>query len=505
MGTRRAATHDEVALDGTSRIRRRPGRLFWKFFAAFWLALLAAGLIVGSLVRLHGERERETTADVAMAARVAAGPRAELVLRSAAATLRSGGTAALREWLRDDPDSGGMRTVYAIADDGSEVLGREVPLESIELARRWLADGDRREQRAVRYDAASGLLLFVPSARILDAPARARMRRHDRRRVAAFSPLSIVAIGLLASLAFAALLAAYWTKPIRHLRDGLNALADGALDTRVAGRIGRRNDELADLGRDFDRTAERLQQLVGAQRRLLHDVSHEVRSPLARLQAAVGIAQRSPDRHAAMLERIENEAVRIDTLIGELLALARLEYGATERAPQRVDLVALVDAVVDDARFEARTTGHDLRYAAAAQSAETMAHADLLVRAFENVIRNALKFSPPGSAVDVRTEAKPDEPFRLRVADRGPGVGADDIKAIFEPFGRGRHPGSAQGYGLGLAIARRTIELHGGRIEAAARDGGGLVVTIELPRRAARQARHTDAGAAGTTPRPFSP
>src|SRR5690606_24656195 len=129
----------------------------------------------------------------------------------------------------------------------------------------------------------------------------------------------------------------------------------GALDTRVAERMGRRNDELADLGRDFDRMAGQLQQLIGAQRRLLHDVSHELRTPLARLQAAIGVARQDPGRRDAMLDRIERETVRVDGLVGELLTLARLEPGSADAATENVDLAALGASIGDDARFEARS------------------------------------------------------------------------------------------------------------------------------------------------------
>lgn len=449
--------------------RARPdvgiGRLFRKFFLAFWLTLIVAVVLAAALVSLHQQRARED------AASPVAGPRAELALRSAAATLEHGGVEALRAWLRDDESMRGAARVYAVDRDGEDLLHRPVPADSVALARQRLRDGDRRSQRVARQDDASGLLLFVAPR---EGPRRPR-------RAAPLPFAALAAAGLLASLAFSALLAWYLTQPIRHLRDGFASLAGGALDTRVAGRIGRRNDELADLGRDFDRMAAQLQQLVAAQRRLLHDVSHELRSPLARLRAAIGIARQEPSRRDAMLERIERESVRVDGLVGELLTLVRLDAGAPRGEAEPVDLAGLVASIVDDARFEAHATGRELRYEERLGNRRARGHADLLHRAFENVIRNALKFAPPGSRIDVRAESQDGGPFRLAVADRGPGIAEDDREAIFEPFHRGSAGGAAQGYGLGLAIARRAIELHGGRIEARPRAGGGLAVTIELP------------------------
>ncbi|MCO5106669.1 MAG: ATP-binding protein [Burkholderiaceae bacterium] len=456
------------------------GRLFWKFFLAFWLALLLAGAAVGSLVWLHQQRvAREEPA-------LAAGPRAALALQAAAATLRHGGVPALRALLGDAAPPWSAAVVYAVDRDGRDLLGRDVPADALERARGLLArPAAPRAARAVRYDDASGLLLFVPFAAddsIRPAPRPARFGRSPE----PLPPVLLGAIGLLASVAFSALLAWSLTRPIRHLRRAVASVAEGRLDTRVAPLMGRRADEIADLGRDFDQMAQRLQQLVASQRRLLHDVSHELRSPLARLQAAVGLARQDPERTASMLERIEREANRLDGLVGELLALARLEAGNALPPLERVDLVELVESIVDDARFEARASGRDVSFSGADPVMAT-ARAELLHRAFENVIRNAVKYTREGTAVEVRvglpgTPVSAGAPFVLSVADRGPGVPDSELEAIFEPFHRARNGAGERGFGLGLAIARRAIEAHGGRVAARNRDGGGLVVEIEVPR-----------------------
>ncbi|MFP5407107.1 MAG: sensor histidine kinase, partial [Gammaproteobacteria bacterium] len=222
------------------------------------------------------------------------------------------------------------------------------------------------------------------------------------------------------------------------------------------------------------------------QRRLLHDVSHELRSPLARLHAAIGLARQNPARAAAMMERIEREAQRIDRLVGELLTLARLEGGESAAGMQPVDLVELLAEVARDTGFEARAQDRDVHFDApvslAAKSRMMIeGRAEWLQRAFENVIRNAVRHTPAGSAVQVRLDSAPGATVAIEIADSGAGVPADELESIFEPFNRGRRPPEAAGHGLGLAIARRAVAAHGGSIVASNREAGGLLVTIVLP------------------------
>jgi two-component system OmpR family sensor kinase len=290
-----------------------------------------------------------------------------------------------------------------------------------------------------------------------------------------------ITAGILASLLFSALLAWYLSKPIRSLRTALGAAAKGDLAIRIAARMGRRRDELADLGREYDHMADRLRALMEAQRRLLHDVSHELRSPLARLQAAIGLARQDPTKMEATLERVERESVRLDDLVGELLTLSRLEAGTEGALQETVDLVELAEAIAEDARFEARAAGRELRFQGEGQ-ALTKVNGELLSRAFENVIRNGVKFTPEDSVVEVVAKLDGDgRHFHLVVMDRGPGVPEKDLDAIFEPFYRGRNGQSVSGYGLGLAIAIRAVEAHGGWVRARNRDGGGLVVEVNVP------------------------
>lgn len=308
-----------------------------------------------------------------------------------------------------------------------------------------------------------------------------------------------LAAGLLASLVFSALLAWHFAKPVRLLRWALGAVAAGNLDTRVRPLMGDRRDEIADLSRDFDRMTEELQHHIAAQRRLLHDVSHELRSPLARLQAAIGLARQNPAKMTATLDRIEREGQRLDILVGEILTLARLEAGPTQGTAESLDLAELLADVVADVRFEAQTAQKTLVFGEIA-SCPMQGHLELLHRAMENILRNALAYTPLHGVVEVILECtaskdsgeRGDPPCQARVVvcDRGPGVPPEELEEIFSPFYRIRkklptgHPPPASGsngFGLGLAIARRAVEAHGGMVRAFNREGGGLCVEVQLP------------------------
>lgn len=438
------------------------GRLFWKFFFAFWLTLLIASVGVGTAVWLH----RKTLEDRDRA--LAGGPRTLFLVGAAATTLRHGGVEALRALL-EERNRQGDASVYVVDAAGQELFDRAVQPEALAQADR-LAREDR-EPRVARLETANQrqYLLFVP--------AEGEAAPHGPPP----SPWAPISIGILSSLGFSALLAWYLSKPIRHLRGAFDAVAAGQLDTRIGPRMGQRRDEIADLGRDFDRMTQQLQILVGSQRRLLHDVSHELRSPLARLQAASGLARQQPEKLDASLDRIERESGRLDELVGELLTLSRLEAGVSGTPTEEVDLVGLVRDVADDARFEAEASGRQVRFSGKGEFV-VKARAELLHRAFENVIRNAVKFTREGTVVEVAV-AIPAARDRMTVtvADGGPGVPESDLQTVFDPFFRSGTDAKTAGFGLGLAIARRAIEMHGGTIRAMNRDGGGLCVEVVLP------------------------
>jgi two-component system OmpR family sensor kinase len=447
------------------------GRLFWKFFLSYWAALLVAvfGVSASAWVYVLAERNPDLPLE--------AGPRASFIVSSAASTLRHGGLPALRELMADWGRHGTVR-LFVTDSSGRDLLGRPVPPDALARARALVAtDEERSIVRRVRLPGGDTYLLFLPTATM---PLLERFLFGVR----PAPPVVLFVTGAMVSLAFGALLAWYVARPIRHLRSAFASLSVGRFETRVAPLIGRRRDEVADLGRDFDGMAQQLQALTAAQRSLLHDVSHELRTPLARLQAAIGLARQSPQKLEASLDRIESEAERVDELVGQLLTLSRLETavpgGHLERA-ERVDLVDLVASVAADARFEAEASGRAVAFTGEGELFAEV-RAELLHRAVENVVRNAIQHTGPGTTVEVSAARRGDE-LVVTVADRGPGVPEADLETIFEPFYRGAQGRPGRGFGLGLAIARRAVEAHGGRVRAKNRPGGGLVLEMSVPLR----------------------
>ncbi|SHG52118.1 hypothetical protein SAMN02745157_4392 [Kaistia soli DSM 19436] len=287
------------------------------------------------------------------------------------------------------------------------------------------------------------------------------------------------------SIVLAAAIAAYWlarnlVRPITHIRNGLSALAHGRFDVRISDEMAGRRDELAELAADFDTTATRLEDLRLSQRRLFSDVSHELRSPLSRLQASLGVIEQNPARLSAMIERISREIERMDGLIGEILTLARLSDRSDlpiER--QTVDLIDLLQEIVVDAAFEAQTRSIKVDFRGPEHFIAKV-NGELIYRAFENVIRNAVKYTAVGSRVSVEAEIE-DQVLVLSVVDQGPGLHESELDWIFQPFSRSQNAEPDGGFGLGLAIAKQAIESHGGSITATPASTGGLAMVLKIP------------------------
>lgn len=421
--------------------------LFWKFFAIIWLTMTAS--IAGLFIVSRLLDAVPFSQDLLRQQRVVA-------LDTAAQLLKQKGIETARAY------AGAAATVPQPVQMSISVIHTTANC----------AGGDDENVRNVIVDNICARVMLI-------APEPSAM-------AGTWPKLLPWASALIASAVAAFALARYLIGPVAHLRRGLSALAHGRFDVRIGDKMDGRKDEVAALAHDFDTSAARLQELQEIQQRLFHDVSHELRSPLSRLQAALGVLRQNPLRLDKMIDRMDREIERIDGLVGEILTLARLTSRSDDSVVQTVDLMDLVNEIVDDAAFEGQARGMSVSHEGAATFVADV-DGELIYRAFENVIRNALKYSPESSRVSVRSEVI-GETLRVTVADEGPGVEAPDLERIFQPFLRGSDAGAQDGYGLGLAITKRAIEKHGGRVTAALGARGGLGVTLEIPRRTPRTA-----------------
>ena len=487
--------------------------LFWKIFAWFGAAQL---LIAVALYLLASTTQRGFDQGMARAVGISLEERS----RAAAVAYESGGTTALRAAWRVSPRRGG---------DGERRGRRGGPprdaAPSFFGERAGSPDGPESRHRASLFvwDKTAPKLLVGPNigastvvaqafssgtavldsreqdnssliARRVQTPSGARYVGVEEInfRARGLGPLGELLrpnaqmgmrFGVVAFLmgAFCFWLARYLSAPARTLRAATRQFAKGHLNTRVGPQMGKRRDELADLGRDFDAMAERIEELVTAQSRLLGDISHELRSPLARLNVAVELAQDSANEETgSYLERIREESLELDALIGQLLTLQRLESRETTVLKIPLDLAEVVRAVVADVDFEAHARGVEVELLNI-DSCELDGNAELLRSALQNIARNAVLHSG-GSCVQVSLQKQNGEAL-FCVRDFGPGVPEESLDKLFDPFyrvatARDRQSG---GTGLGLSITKRAVEAHGGTVRAFNAQGGGLSVEIRLP------------------------
>ena len=296
--------------------------------------------------------------------------------------------------------------------------------------------------------------------------------------------LGLLALALAVSGLISYLLAHSISNPVLRLQSAAHALSGGKLDARAGPEVAGRKDELGVLGREFDSMADRLSALIAARQRLLRDISHELRSPLARMEMAIGLARQDPASTPEQIDRIEREAERLDRLIGHILEYARLERDPATFNFEDVDLIALIQQIVHDAEFESQSPPGRVRFTS--DDAVTLrGDPHVLHAAIDNVVRNALLYGNARMPIKVAVVVDA-ENIRVSIRDHGAGVAEGDLARIFEPFYRAgtldsKHV-STEGTGIGHAITERAAALHGGRVTARNAEGGGLLVTITLPR-----------------------
>jgi len=410
--------------------------------------------------------------------------------REASQEYERGGQAALVAYLDRIQRESNIRA-FLFNSQLEELSGRRFPAEAAMVASRVFETGHPEV-----FDEGSPPLFARPT--LTDSGTQYVLVSEPPRRTppSVFHPIMHVLAVIFVGGLFCYGLARYLTSPVSKLRAATQELARGNLAARVVPTLGKRRDELASLAADFDRMAETIESLINSQRRLLGDISHELRSPLARLNVALELArQRSGAEATSALERIQREAEILNEMIGQLLALTRLESGAEQIQKGEFDLALLVREITDDADFEARSRKRSVKLESSA-SCIVVGSEPLLRRAIENVVRNAVQYTAEGTEVEVKLEcgvnAHGEEVENqgrdkriavITVRDHGAGVPEQALAEIFRPFYRvdDARDREAGGVGLGLAIAERAVRLHSGSVAAANVATGGLVVTIVLP------------------------
>ena len=441
--------------------------LFWKIFVSFSVAmtltLIGAVFVSFRLAEQVFEADRFENRDA--------------LISRAALVLAERGEQGLREWLRNNPRLG-TSSVLIIRAEGQDLLGRVVPERWLRYIRETssapLGDPENvRPRRLVpRLIGPDGNEYNVVFSRppptlfgVLDWPS---------------TQIAVLLIAVGAAALTALILARYLSSPIVELQNASRALAAGNLDTRVGQPSDRRKDEVGALARDFDKMAEQIQALITAKETLLRDVSHELRSPMARIRVALALAERNAaDDTLGHLNRIEQETERLDQLVGQIILLTRLST-QTERQFETLRIDELLKEIVENARFEHPDV--ELNYDAQCPGAVSGNPAELR-SAIENVVRNALAFATPPGRVDI-TLRESGESIEVCVADNGPGVEPENLERIFEPFFRtdASRDHQRRGEGIGLAITARVLHRHEGSATARNRSSGGLEIVLRLPR-----------------------
>ena len=447
-------------------------KLFWKVFLLLLMTLVSTAILSGWLSQKWLAENQQI--EKQLATLIAMG-------ETAAGLYHEGGMRAYRQWHHHMMR--GQQMHGALLDaEGDSLHRRPLPPELQELARQAVS-GHQRIKMIDPPRLAVAMPLSYQSQQYYWVAAM-RMPPQSMRQSGRQAVMMRLAIALLSIILISWVLTRMFTRPIRSLQQTTEQLGTGALESRTETAVSSRKDELGELADSIDQMAAQLQSLVSSHKQLLRDISHELRSPLARLQVALELARNEAGDSAAQeLNRIEKEANRLNELIGEVLTLARMEQGAVELQKQPLQLDAIIDEVTDDARFEAEAA--QKRILIKEKSACRISGDALWIgRALDNVVRNAVRHTPAGEAVEISLNSSGQQ-ITVIIRDFGDGAEEAMLEKLFEPFVRGseareRHAGGS-GYGLGLAIAKHAVQLHHGDIHASNHKDGGLIITITLP------------------------
>ncbi len=447
--------------------------LYWKIFLSFWLATI---LIIVTTAWITSQISRSSSLPA----------HEQLFMDSyanaAVATYEAGKVVALQEWFKR---IGNLRHlgVFLISNNGKIIGSGPVPNKvkriSADFSSNGLDEGILKTGKLlVSHEILSNSGTAYRLVAVMEKPLT--------------HLIQIPWTGLLLRLSIAVffsglicyLLSVYLTQPLQYLRQAAQSIAGGNLKTRVQKIAGHQKDEIGELGKDFNSMAEQLESIINAKERLLGDISHELRSPLARLNIAIELGRnKTKDLAEAEFNRMETEVERLNSLIGEILSFARMNRTSISMSLDHHDIADILNHVIDDACFEFDANRRRIQHQ---KFSPCPAKIDrrLIHHAVENILRNALKYTPEDQSVEIMLECIPEEKKAIiSILDNGPGVPDDQLEKIFTPFYRvdTSREKKTGGYGLGLAIANRAVALHMGSVIAQNRPEGGLKIDIILP------------------------
>ena len=440
--------------------------LFWRLLASLCVANLLV-LVLGtwlaqSFISLGEERHIDWTA----------------LAHAADDAYNQGGEGGLEHWIHDQENDGIEAALY---ENGRPIVGADLPRDVRRSISQWIEDG-----RNVELHPDSGYFIAFeeipgtdPRRQLIAATSpRGRLSHHTKDHILFLSQVSLSVLFIV--------IIGWWTarsvsRPIEAIRAATRQMANGDFSTRVPRRWSVGHNEFGDLSRDFNAMAERIGTLIDHERVILQDLSHELRSPLARLLANLHLTRHQNPTPAALIqiERAEGEVARMDQITSEMLALSRMEADLPGMEREWVDFATLVTQCVEAARPDASRRSIQI-YLTRAGQPRVLGSEILLERVVDNLVSNAVKYSHENGMIEmtVRQTADCNE---LCIRDHGPGVPEQDLERLCRPFYRGANAALASGHGLGLSIVRRVVELHGGDVQLRNAVPRGLEVTLKFP------------------------
>jgi two-component system OmpR family sensor kinase len=392
------------------------------------------------------------------------------LIDEAGAVLEANGIEGLLVWLKDAENFPAGITLYVLDESAVDILGRDFPgfLWPRSQARERITSWATSQTFRPTLTGPDGLR-YMPIVGPAAQPRLGALGAPGIQWVVFLA--AMVASGLACFL-----LTRFMTKRLTQLASAADSLSQGKLETRVNIDT---NDEIGIVARQFDRLAETIQRQIESRQEFFRNVSHEMRSPLARIKLAIELAELDPETAKEQLHRIRGETAHLEKMMSQILDLAKLEDPDRDDSFEVVDLVEIIDIVVSDARFEGEARGQRVEWQAPDTEYPVLAHIDLLRSAIENVLRNAIKHTARGTVVTIGLKLV-DGKALLEIQDSGQGVVGEHLEDIFKPFYRGAS-GKTKGAGIGLAISRQAMGLMNGSIRAAKAPGSGLRVSLSLP------------------------